>query len=275
MSEKKEVKEEKKPLNLYQKLIEVRKEVLYVKKEQEGYNFKYATTSEILGAIRPKMDEMGLLLVPDIEEFELIRMKRGNGEIQVPMMKISYTWINAENPEEQIKTSGHYFDDKMTGSQGVGSIMTYAERYFLYKFFQVATDKDSPEEYYKKHELTAAPEVVPLTKEESPIVEKKPKFYPNFEKCKKLATIVWISLRQIKTTLPENPNSDLSYYLYKYQENHPHEDVMKTFSRPCKDVDAFLQKVSSWAMSEDGRYEMEEISIREYEKREELQRVAV
>lgn len=142
---------EPKKLNLYQKLIEVRKEVIYIKQANEGYKFKYASAPEIIGAIRSKMDELNLLLVPDMTEAGLINVDSKH----YFKATISYTWIDADNPEDRLTTSKTYIEDKMTGCQGCGSLQSYAERYFLYKFFQVATGKDDVEKYYKEHGLEA------------------------------------------------------------------------------------------------------------------------
>lgn len=146
-----EINMEKSKLNIYEKLIEVRKTVEYIEKGESGHNFKYAGSSEIIAKIRPAMDGLGLLLVPNIESFEMIQVQKGAVINTVPKVVMSFTWINAENPSEQLKTSYTYFEDRITGCQALGSIQTYAERYFLYKFFQVATDKDSPEQFYKNN----------------------------------------------------------------------------------------------------------------------------
>ena len=136
-------------LNLYQKLVEIRKQVKYIKKDNKGFNFNYASGEDVICAIRPMMDELGIILVPNMESFEFIEIKKGAGMVSVPKITISHTWINAEEPEEQLKTQAVYFEDKMAGCQSVGAMMTYAERYFLYKFFQIATGADDIEKVYK------------------------------------------------------------------------------------------------------------------------------
>jgi hypothetical protein len=154
MNETKDEKEEQtaiKDLNIYQKLVEVRKGAVYVKKNAEGYKFKYATGSDFIGSLRAKMDEMNLILVPNMDEFEVVPYLKTAQALKV---KISYTWVNADKPHEQLMTSYTFIEDKMTGCQGIGSLMTYCERYYLCKFFQIATSEDDPEKYYKKHGLS-------------------------------------------------------------------------------------------------------------------------
>ena len=53
-------------LNVYQRLAEVRKKVSYLKKEQSGSQFNYVGSSDVLGALHSKINEMGLLLQPTI-----------------------------------------------------------------------------------------------------------------------------------------------------------------------------------------------------------------
>ena len=133
----------------------VRQEVVYVKQEAKGYNFSYASGKDIIGAVRKRMDELNLLLVPNTESFEFVDFPKGSAMIKIPKICISYTWINADNPAEQITTQATYFEDKMTGCQAIGAIETYAERYFLQKFFQIATGKDDIEAFYEKNGFSA------------------------------------------------------------------------------------------------------------------------
>ena len=255
------VKVDPKLLNLHQKLVKVRSATLYVSKSQKGYNFQYAGAAELLAVIRPIMDEMNILLVPNVEEFELIKFKKGNGEIQIPKIVISYTWINADNPSEQLRVTLPFFEDKMTGCQGIGSLLTYAERYFLYKFFQVATDHDSPEEFYKKHELMPTPEIVPVS-EEKP-VEKKT-FKPNIDICREIAGSLWDRLSKQVPNLNATHANDLPYYLYSLQEQQPTVDIRTRFNRSCSDPKAFIAKVGEWCNTFEGKYMIDQLSHVEY-----------
>lgn len=50
-------------MNIYQKLVEVRKSVPYLKKEAQGHQYQYTGSSQVLSSVRAKMDELGLMLV--------------------------------------------------------------------------------------------------------------------------------------------------------------------------------------------------------------------
>jgi len=136
---------EKKTMNIYEKLIEVRKEVSYLKKDNAGFQFKYVSSSQTLGALRSKMDEMGLLLVPRVIKTSVKDHTTAKGKHEYfTELHMFFTWVNAENPEETIKCPwyGQGLDD---GEKGPGKAMTYAEKFFLLKFFNIATDKDDPD----------------------------------------------------------------------------------------------------------------------------------
>lgn len=145
---------EKTKLNLYQKLIEVRKVVPYLKKENSGFQYKYVSSSQVLGSLKEKMDELGLLLIPQVSEAkftEILRGKSSKGNETVDLLtelKMIFTWINAENPEETgIKCEWYGQGLDTSGEKGVGKALTYAEKYFLLKFFNIPTDKDDPDAF--------------------------------------------------------------------------------------------------------------------------------
>lgn len=134
-------------LNIYRKLIEVRKSVPYLKKDNQGYKFKYVSSSQTLGALRDAMDNQGLLLVPSVTNSEIRDHQTSKGDHEYfTALDITFTWINSENPEEKIICcwTGQGLD---AGEKGVGKALTYAEKYFLLKFFNIATDEDDPDSF--------------------------------------------------------------------------------------------------------------------------------
>lgn len=135
-------------MNIYQKLIEVRKAVPYIQKtlsEQKG-----VSSSATLAPVRAKMDEMGLLLVPTIlsEEVREHRTQSGKQWYFVDL-RMRYTWINADNPEEKVESdwAGHGIDGD---DKGLGKALTYSEKYFILKFFNIPTDKDDPDQFINR-----------------------------------------------------------------------------------------------------------------------------
>ncbi len=134
-------------MNLNEKLLELRKDLDYFQKSAQGYNYKYVAGVDILVKIRPKMDELGLLLVPSVEGFttNLDQPKK-----QTVEMEMNMTWINVEDGEK-LRVSFAAFGQQDDLSKAFGSALTYAERYFLMKFFQIPTDDDDPDKFKKKN----------------------------------------------------------------------------------------------------------------------------
>jgi len=136
-------------LNLYQKLIEVRKVVEFLKKDahsETGARFKYVSSSQAILAVRSKMDEMGLLLVPTMTSKKVSPHKTAGGkDWYFTEIDFKYTWVNADNPTEIIECDwyGQGLDE---AEKGVGKACTYSEKFFLLKFFNVPTDKDDPDQ---------------------------------------------------------------------------------------------------------------------------------
>ena len=150
-------------LNIQQKLVEVRKSIHGFNKDTKGFGFEYVSGSQILRAIKGKMDELGVLLIPRVdydtlhwEKHEYVT-KKGEKKLDfIITMKMKYTWVNAEDPEDKIEIDwvciGQQTDDI---AKAVGTAMTYNERYFLLKFLGLPTDEDdadfNKEAYYNKN----------------------------------------------------------------------------------------------------------------------------
>lgn len=134
-------------LNLYQKIADVKANIDGFTKDTKGYNYSYVSGSQILHRIRSKMVEHNLLLVPSTsnEQWTTHSYKNKKGYEVVDFvveMDLNYKWINADKPEEQLDISYHAFGQQSDISQAHGTALTYAERYFLMKFFNIPTDED-------------------------------------------------------------------------------------------------------------------------------------
>lgn len=141
-------------MNLYQKLIQIRKDVVEFTKDKDSYKYKYVSGSQAIRKIREKMDELGILLIPNMGETESHTYdyktydKNGNAKDNTDFIvtgSMSYTWINAENPEEVLTVPWKIFGEQDDISKAFGSALTYSERYFILKFFQAPTDSEDPD----------------------------------------------------------------------------------------------------------------------------------
>ena len=141
--------------NLYQKLVEVRKSVEYIQKNAKGYNFQYANETQILGAIRGKMDELNVFLEIDMIALDPVECEymadKALRKIAGLKATIIFTWTDADNPTDQIKKQ-MIVQDSESEITTVGGLLTYANRYFLYKFFSVPTDKEDPDTFENRQD---------------------------------------------------------------------------------------------------------------------------
>lgn len=135
-------------LNLCQKLVEIQKTVRGLAKNSDaGFGvsaYRYVAGSKVLDVIRPKMDNLGVLLVPQIDSIENERVDYNtkNGEKSELLSKVmmTFTWIDADSGERLAVPFGA--NGMNNWDKGLGAALTYAERYFLLKFFHIATDED-------------------------------------------------------------------------------------------------------------------------------------
>lgn len=148
-------------LNIYQKLLEVRKAVPYLQKSSEGHQYKYTGSSQVLSSVRQKLDEMGLLLTVKVIGHNVLSETVENTDKYNNLKKtttyfteldLEFTWINTENPSETVVIPFYGQGVDIAGEKGVGKALTYAEKYFILKQFNIATDKDDPDSFQKKNE---------------------------------------------------------------------------------------------------------------------------
>jgi len=144
-------------VNIYEKLLEVRKSVTYLQKGEKGSQYSYVSSSQVLSAVRKKMDDVGLLLIPEITGMnvrEKQETKQG-GKITVTYFTelfMKMTWVNCEKSEEKVECEWYAQGVDIAGEKGVGKALTYAEKYFILKSFNIATDNDDPDAFQKKND---------------------------------------------------------------------------------------------------------------------------
>lgn len=135
-------------MNLFQKLVEIQKSVRALGKNSNAgtgaSSYQYVSGSKVLDFIRPKMDELGILLVQQIDSIENERIdyqtKNGVKSELLSKVNMTFTWIDAESGDKLPVPFGA--NGMNNWDKGLGSALTYAERYFLLKFFHIATDED-------------------------------------------------------------------------------------------------------------------------------------
>lgn len=141
-------------MNLKQKLIEIRKQVAYLQKDAKAYNYKYVKEDAILFAIKDKMDELGVLLEPhvrnhDLKEFSYLTKSGNTVTESIVKGDMVFVWVDADSDETR-EINWALYGQKQDASQALGSGLTYCNRYFLLKYFQIATSEDDPDKLRSK-----------------------------------------------------------------------------------------------------------------------------
>ena len=154
--------------NIYQKLLIIQQKINGLGKDKATYNYKYVTGDKVLGEIKPLMNELGLLLKQEVLSIENTRQdyqltdKAGNvrnkSEILSKVM-MKFTWVDSDTGEKDENLFGA--NGQNDWDKGCGSAYTYAERYFLLKYFNIATDEDDIDKSERKDDtkgvITKAP----------------------------------------------------------------------------------------------------------------------
>jgi hypothetical protein len=138
-------------MNIYEKLNEIHKQVGYIQKGQQGKQYQYVGSSDVLAVVRQHMNEQGLILLPSIKNATVKEYETKTGTLQIfTELIMTMTWINTEKPEEKIEIDWYAQGMDLAGEKGVGKALTYGEKYFLLKFFNIATDKDDPDSFQER-----------------------------------------------------------------------------------------------------------------------------
>lgn len=162
-------------MKLYSKLVNIRKAVEYLQKTERGnQGALYVDPAVLVRKIREKMDEHGILLVPALKNSSIESMSdptKNNPDAKSFLFRseMVYTFIDAEDGSkldvDWFMTGKHLQDPAMAG----GAALTYFERYFLLKFFQIPTSKDDPEHFQAKTATTMTEDQI---KELSDLIER-------------------------------------------------------------------------------------------------------
>lgn len=142
-------------MNLWQKLLEIKKQVPYLRQDARSFGYDYASPEQVLGAFNKLYNEHGILVKSEVIEMQPERItvttKSGDKQETLFTLAMEITLINAEKPEE--RETFRWAGAGVNGDEkGFGSALTYAERYFFLKQNNVPTGKDDPDAFSRKHE---------------------------------------------------------------------------------------------------------------------------
>lgn len=141
-------------MNVYQKINEVKKVVKVFEKDDKTSGkgaYSFVSGAQILGAIKEKMEEIGLLFLPVETEhrgWTTFNYKNSYGDDKTDFVvdgRLIYEWINCDEPSDKQRVSFEYYGQQNDISKAFGSGLTYSERYLLLKSLGVPTGEDDPD----------------------------------------------------------------------------------------------------------------------------------
>lgn len=124
----------------------VMQEVDYVQKKGENdfHGYKYATEADVLDRLRPAMVKHGLVLIPSVQQVSTID-QFGN-----TVVSIHYTLAHISGavwPHPVIAAGcGNDRNKNGVGDKGLYKAITGANKYMLFKLFQIETGNAEPED---------------------------------------------------------------------------------------------------------------------------------
>lgn len=152
-------KTSEKKMNLFQKLLEIQKTVVGLGKDSKSFGYQYVSGSKVLEYIKPMMNDLGIILKQEVLDIENTRQdyttKNGLKSEILTKASMKFTWVDCETGEKD----ENYFaaNGQNDWEKGLGSALTYAERYFLLKYFHISTDEDDIDNPNRKPEFVSKP----------------------------------------------------------------------------------------------------------------------
>lgn len=180
-----EKKESFKNMNIYEKLLAIGKMCGVLRKDKEGYGYKYVEENSIQAVLTAGLQKYGVLLIHNITPGTLTITPHSyeKYDVKIKGMKTvtefivsaeaTYKWINVDNPTEFLE--GTYIITGMQEdvSQAFGSAETYCNRYYLLKMLQIATTEDDPDNWRSKQRAAADQEKRELEREQQEALKAK------------------------------------------------------------------------------------------------------
>lgn len=149
-------------LNLYQRIVEIRKKVDYIQKTKSvstgGGSYKAVTHDDVTGILREHMNTFGIVCVP-----ALIASKANDRVGDSKQFRYdatySFDFVNADKPEEKLTISieAHAMDN---ADKAPGKALSYAKKYALLKLFEIETGEDEESRYGQEFDVTAYTDLI-------------------------------------------------------------------------------------------------------------------
>ena len=149
---------ETKLLNLFQRIIQVRKSVGYAQKDKSvstgGGSYKAVTHDQVTAIVREHMNTFGIVCVPTLVT-STMHPKEDGAKQQRYDATYSFDFVNADDPADRltIVIEAHAMDN---ADKAPGKALSYAKKYAVLKLFEIETGEDE-ESRYQDQSIDVAP----------------------------------------------------------------------------------------------------------------------
>ena len=143
--------QQKKPLNIYQRLNAVMQDVEYIQKSAKTVNgqYRFVSHDQVIGVLHKPITKHGIAVIPSILEHEK--------QSTTTTLKIQVSFVNIDEPSDRVDTI--YFGYGVDGGdKGIGKAISYAVKYAMLKTFCLETGDDpdyTPDMSPEKAEIEA------------------------------------------------------------------------------------------------------------------------
>ena len=169
-------------MSVYKKLHQVQAATRSLAADAQGQTgaakYNYVSGAKLLSVIRPVMDQIGLMLTQEVVGIENnpieYQTSKGMKTEMFTSVHLRFTWIDTEDGSS---LSNDFFANGMNAwDKGLGSALTYGERYYLMKTFHIATDEDDVDALVKPEAIkeNAAPAAQNAAEKAAPAVPATP-----------------------------------------------------------------------------------------------------
>jgi hypothetical protein len=151
----------RKPLNIYQRINEVRKKAAYAKKDKTvtGQGYKAVTHDAVTALLRNHLIDQGIVVVPRLLESsitEIGKTEKGSSIIRYAA-RYDVDFVNCDEPTDKVTVpSESHAND--SGDKAPGKATSYATKYAMLKLFSIETGEDDEgrvEPYESVEKITA------------------------------------------------------------------------------------------------------------------------
>jgi len=148
--------EENKPLNIYQRINEVRKAVSFIQKDATVQTYKAVTHDNVTAVLRPHLVEQGIVIGVDQLAGKVLQFRDVAADIKQHLYRGDYQvrFINMDNPQDffAVKIQSHAAD---TADKAPSKCISMATKYAMLKTFSLETGENEEGRYAETELFTS------------------------------------------------------------------------------------------------------------------------